>query len=599
MKDVAWHSGHSTPPTVVEPFRFAFINLMRQMTDNVSRRNFLAGALATGIGLPLLNACAPSAPSAPAAPAGGGGQPASKTLLPTYIPVQNGPKPDYHDDNPLFSDGFENYPSNPQKATSGAPGSGSTINALMAAYFPQPTIHEQNPTWQAVEKALNATINMNIVVGGADYTTKFATVMASEDLPDIMHIFFGYPLAPNLPDFFKAKCADLTPYLAGDAAKDYPYLAAIPTAAWKNSISAVNGALYLVPIHRPMFSIAPVGGNFFKNVDMWDTELGQGYLPKNADDFKRALQQLTKPQQNQWGIGSFGTNAQLFGLGVFAEMFNAPNRWKVDASGKLLRDRETEEYKAAIGYMRDLFAAGVWWPDSLQAVGNVRPDFAGKKFAVSPEGQGNSYVDFWQRGLQVQPPTRFGLINPFAAQDGQKPVHFLGTGFVSMNVLKKNSPEKIKEILRIMNWLAAPFGSQEDLLLTYGLKDQDYALDDKGNPKPSTDGISRAGYVPWRYIAQHPWVYYQADLQGFAKAAYDAEHATLPFGVDDPTNGYYSPTQYAKGNQADMAWQDGTRDIIVGRRPMSDYDQLVTAWKTTAGDQIRKEYTDAIAAAKA
>ena len=44
--------------------------------------------------------------------------------------------------------------------------------------------------------------------------------MASNDLPDIMHIFFGYSVAPNLPGFFKSKCADLTPYLSGDAAKD-------------------------------------------------------------------------------------------------------------------------------------------------------------------------------------------------------------------------------------------------------------------------------------------------------------------------------------------------------------------------------------------
>ncbi|HEX8968550.1 MAG TPA: extracellular solute-binding protein, partial [Chloroflexota bacterium] len=390
--------------------------------------------------------------------------------------------------------------------------------------------------------------------------------------------------------------ADLTPYLAGDAAKDYPYLAAIPTPAWKNSISAVNGALYLIPIHRQMTSIPPYGGNFFKNVDLWDATLGQDYQPKSADDFKRALQQLTRPQQNQWGIGSFGTNATLFGIGCFSELFNVPNNWKLDASGKLLKDRETEEYKATVGYMRDLFAAGVYWPDSIQAQGNVRDDFAGKRFVVSPEGQGNSWVDFWQRGLRVQ--TRFGMINPFPAQEGQKPTQYLGTGFVSMNALKKNSPERIKEILRIMNWLASPFGSQEDLLLTYGLKDQDYSLDDKGNPKPTPDGTSRAGYVPWRYIAQHPWVYYQADLAGFAKASHEAEQATLPYGVDDPTNGFYSPTAYAKGVQAETAWQDGVRDIIVGRRPLTDYDQLVTDWKNTAGDQIRKEYTDAMAAAK-
>jgi putative aldouronate transport system substrate-binding protein len=585
-------------------------------SSNVNRRNFLAGAVVAGVALPLLNACAPgSAPgssasssgantsSASGTPASGGqqlagAQGASKSLFPTYIPVTNGPKSDYHDDNPLFSDGFDNYPKNPQKANDAAPGAGSTINILTAAYFPPPTAREQNPTWQAVEKQLNATMNMNIITG-SDYRLKFPTIMAGDDLPDLMHIFFGYTLAPNLPDFFKAKCADLTPYLAGDAAKDYPYLAAIPTAAWKNSIAAVNGALYLIPIHRPMFSIPPYGGNFFKNVDMWDGELGQNYVPSSADDFKRALLQLTRPQQNQWGIGSFaGTGGQLFGIGCFLELFNAPNNWTLDSSGKLLKDRETDQYKAAVGYMRDLFAAGVYWPDTIQQTANVRPDFAGKRFAISPEGQGNSYVDFWQQGNKVTPPTRFGMLDLFPAEAGMKPGYFLGTGFVSMNVLKKNSPDKIKEILRIMNWLASPFGSQEDLLLTYGLEGQDYSLDDQGNPKPTTEGTARAGYVPWRYIAQHPWAYYQADLPGFAKASYDAEHASIPHGIDDPTNGYYSPLAYGKGVQADNTFYDGVRDIILSRRPMTDYDQLVTDWRTTAGEQIRKEYTDAMSASK-
>lgn len=571
------------------------------MSNFVNRRNFLAGSLATAVGLPLLNACAPSSSGGSSGSSGGqqlaGAQAAAKSLFPTYIPVKNGPKPDYHDDNPLFSDGFDNYPKSPQKANDSAPGAGSTFNILTAAYFPLPTARDQNPTWQAVEKQLNATMNMNIITGG-DYRLKFPTIMSSDDLPDVMHIFFGYSLAPNLPDFFKAKCADLTQYLSGDAAKDYPYLAAIPTAAWKNSISAVNGALYLIPIHRPMFSISPQGGNFFKNIDMWDGELGQGYTPTSADDFKRALQQLTKPQENVWGIGSFGAGpgGGLYGLGCYTQLFGAPNNWKLDTAGKLIKDRETDEYKAAVGFMRDLFAAGVYFPNSIQATANVRPDFAGKRFAVSPEGQGNSFVDFAQQGNKVTPPTRFAMINPFPATAGQKPITYLGTGFVSMNVLKKNSPDKIKELLRIMNWLASPFGSQEDLLLTYGLEGQDYSLDDKGNPIATKDGTGRAGYVPWRYIAQHPWTYYQADLPGFAKASYEMEHASIPFGIDDPTNGYYSPTAYGKGVQADNTFWDGLRDIILSRRPLSDYDQLVTDWKNTAGDTVRKEYTDAMAA---
>jgi putative aldouronate transport system substrate-binding protein len=149
-----------------------------------------------------------------------------------------------------------------------------------------------------------------------------------------------------------------------------------------------------------------------------------------------------------------------------------------------------------------------------------------------------------------------------------------------------------------MNWLAAPFGSQEDLLLTYGLKDQDYTLDDKGNPKPTNEGLNRAGYVPWRYIAQHPWVYYQAGLTGFAQASHEAEQMTIPIGVDDPTNGFFSPTAFSKGAVADMAWQDGVREILLGHAPMSGYDQLTKDWASAAGDQMRKEYLDAMAAAK-
>ena len=68
-------------------------------------------------------------------------------------------------------------------------------------------------------------------------------------------------------------------------------------------------------------------------------------------------------------------------------------------------------------------------------------------------------------------------------------------------------------------------------------------------------------------------------------------------GVDDPTNGLYAPTLYSKGANADMTFTDGLREIILGRTPMSAYDGLVKDWVSTAGEQIRKEYRDALAAA--
>ena len=42
---------------------------------------------------------------------------------------------------------------------------------------------------------------------------------------------------------------------------------------------------------------------------------------------------------------------------------------------------------------------------------------------------------------------------------------------------------------------------------------------------------------------------------------------------------------------------DGLTGLVVGRRPMSDYDQIVKDWLTNGGEQMRKEFMDALASA--
>jgi putative aldouronate transport system substrate-binding protein len=568
----------------------------------MDRRTFLKAS--TGGALLLGVACAPSNPAGQARPTAGAGSSAGTAAskqapLPTYMATNTGLKPEYHVDDPRFDDGFDNYPVNPVKAVTEKPGTGGTINILNRAYFPPPTPYPQNPTWQEVNRQINANMAIN-VIAGPDYQTKFVTTLAGDDLPDIMHIYNGYALAPNLQAFFKAKCADLTPYLAGDAARDYPYLAAIPTYAWKNSVSAFDGALYLIPIQRHLPTFPSFGGYFFANSDIWNREVGDGYTPKDADDFKRILVALTRPQENRWGIGNQGTSNSAseggpFAVSTFAAMFGAPHNWKVDASGKFIRNRETEEYKAAVGYLRDLMAAGVYPPD-VATLQQSRPQHAQGRFAVAVDGYGNAWSDLWRQGLQFN--NHFQMLKPFAANAGGKPQAFLSHGFISMNALKKAPPDRIKELLRVMNFLAAPFGSQEDLLLTYGIKDQDYTLDDKNNPQPTPDGISRAQYVPWKYIAWHPYVNYQADLIGFARASYEAQQMLMPIGVSDPSDGLYSATAWGKGQTADVHFQDGIIDIILARRQMSEYDDLVKAWQTEAGETVRQELAASYAASK-
>jgi len=573
---------------------------MTRHAFEVSRRRFLRITAGSVVTISLASACVPSVPtasptrSAAVATTSAG----ANALYPTYRPLANAMgKPDYPADGPGYDDGYNSYPANPVKALPGEPpGTGGSFKAMSIALFPPPTPMEQNPAWQAVNKALNTTMQIEVVTQ-ADYPVKLGTAMAGSDLPDIVYIYArtgsssALAAASGMPQFLQSQAADLTPYLAGDAAKDYPNLAAIPTLAWKNAGGAYQGRLHMVPLHRYL-----PGSMFVKNVNAWDRELGKDYVPKNAADFKRALLALTKPQQGFYGI--VAAQDSVMQMAIFGAMFGAPNGWRLESGGKLVKDIETPEYKEAAGYARDLWASGVFHPDSLNYAGNViaRTNFIAGKFAIHRDPI-NGWQDAWRQALRQTPPFEVRPLPLFPAQDGGKPQHFVTGGHLWATTLKKTTPERTKELLRIMNWLAAPFGSEEDHLLTFGVRDIDYTIDAKGNPTLTEKGNTDANYVPWKYIAQHPFVFYSPDLPDYAKVMYDTEHMLMPYAVSDPTFGQVSTTDFSRGFTLTQRTNEGIVDIVVGRRPMSDFDQLVKDWQANGGEQIRKEYAESIVAA--
>jgi putative aldouronate transport system substrate-binding protein len=102
--------------------------------------------------------------------------------------------------------------------------------------------------------------------------------------------------------------------------------------------------------------------------------------------------------------------------------------------------------------------------------------------------------------------------------------------------------------------------------------------------------------VPWKYIVQRPQVAYWPGVPEYAKAATDFEKAAIPVGIADPALGYTSATFDAKGVQLTQAVTDGITDVLAGRRPLGDFDQLVKDWQNNGGSQMRTELQQAIAA---
>jgi putative aldouronate transport system substrate-binding protein len=65
-------------------------------------------------------------------------------------------------------------------------------------------------------------------------------------------------------------------------------------------------------------------------------------------------------------------------------------------------------------------------------------------------------------------------------------------------------------------------------------------------------------------------------------------------GTFDATLGYYSATAFSKTRTLDLAFTDGITDIVVGRRPFSDFDVLVKEWQANGGEQMRTEFLESM-----
>src|ERR1051326_3886211 len=97
--------------------------------------------------------------------------------LPSYIPITPATPPDFDAHDPRVTVGYNRYPKNPPKSwTKEPPGTGGKVTAFVATYYPPPTPFVQNPTWHAVNQALNAAFQMDLVAG-PDYPAKLATII--------------------------------------------------------------------------------------------------------------------------------------------------------------------------------------------------------------------------------------------------------------------------------------------------------------------------------------------------------------------------------------------------------------------------------------
>ncbi|ROQ59685.1 putative aldouronate transport system substrate-binding protein [Streptomyces sp. 840.1] len=545
----------------------------------VNRRALFRMGAGIALGLaaaPLLAACGDGGTTAKA-------EAKSASLLPDTAIRNIGLKPDLAGTAAGVPQGFFSYPAKPLRATKGAPLKGAkAIRATMETFSPPPPSRGRNAAWQAIEELLGGQVDITAVPAD-DYGTKFSTMIASDSLPDL----FMYPEVggvDNKAAFLRAKCADLTPYLAGDKVKDYPNLAAIPKGAWQSAI--FGGKLYGVPIAR-----TGTGGAGFYRHDLFE-EVGVSSLDQitGLDRFVEVCKELTRPKKDQYAIIAGVTN-------VLAMSAGAPYAWRMDAAtGKFTTDLETPEFRHAVETARSLYQAGCFYPGTLQMSGAQKAQYTD----MFKNGKGAYVYD----GMPTYLAPGVGYIAAMKAIDkkydprpfvpfGSSPVAWMDNVKLENTYVKNASGERVRQILALADFAASPFGSQEYTLINYGVEGKDFTRDAKGNPALTKQGTQDVT-VPWKFISSAVPAIFSADSQDGVRHVHEAFTKMIPIMEQDPTLQYSSPTWDSKGSGSLYSLkQDALKDIISGRKSMSAYDRLVKDYLAKGAEQARGEFEEA------
>jgi putative aldouronate transport system substrate-binding protein len=283
--------------------------------------------------------------------------------------------------------------------------------------------------------------------------------------------------------------------------------------------------------------------------------------------------------------------------GLYPAMFGAPLNWSVDANGKFTKNFETEQYKQALAFAREMYTANYVSPKALELNNTSgKQELYNRTTATRWDGF-RTYSLVWNQGQNLVPKPVIRTIRPFSYDGVSKPQYYLSPGNRGFTVVKKAPEARVKEILRVFDYIAAPFGSEEWYFQRYGLQDVHHTLDN-GKPVPTARGESEIT-VPLGWMTQPaPTLSGVTNGPDYTRLLHSDEVAHLPFGIADPTGALYSAVAGAKTPSLNQRMSDGMTAIISGRQPLSDWEQMVKDWRSGGGDEVRGDYEKALAAAK-
>lgn len=508
---------------------------------------------------------------------GGSDAPSGTASGPVPLPAHQpfaGTEPDLKGTAAGVPDAYFGYPADPPATVTEAPGSGGRVAALLSSYAVSPKSAPANRYLAELNTRIGAELELQ-VVPASDYQAKLATTVSGNDLPDLLEMLPGQP---QLPQLLRSVAADLTDHLSGEAVEDYPNLAGFTADMWRTTI--FDGRIYGVPVPRPIQSTVP-----FIRTDLF-RQRGLDPDPRSWAEFRDLCAALTEPKESRYALS-------LPPLTYLNGALGGVNEWG-EVDGELVRWQETEQYRQALAWTAELAEAGYLHPDAFAANATVlgKQRLVGGQVGIHPDG-----YSAWGSLARFLPDGEQEVIGGLTVRGfaGATPTYPIGAGSTNFTVLPQAEDGRVVELLKIMNYLAAPFGSAEFLFRKFGNAGAQHTVEGD-NPvltQLGTDEVTPVTEALDYHLVDGVKVAYEGALTKITKAKYDFAVQAEPHYVRSAVLGLYSETQAKTGSRFGRVLTDLQDGVITGRKTIADLTDALADWNAGDGRKIKDEYAAA------
>lgn len=481
------------------------------------------------------------------------------------------------------------YPE-PFKTVDEVPGDGSTVKMLTLSYRPPVPGRDENQYWQELETRLGVTWEADMVPIDT-YNERIATTLAGGDLPDLFFLLPGASRPIIYDGLRQGAFLDLTEIVESGKLKEYPNLALLEDYLFE--ATRFEGKIWGIP--KPVLRNNDVAffrqdwstAAFSNSTDVYDflVNVSTGDPDGNGNN------------RDTWGFAPYGGNWNNF---LVNQMFKVPYGWKLNDDGTLTAAHETDEYQAALEMCAKLFTDGAYHPDSATIDVAMATEMV-KAGQVGMATNGFAAV-FGNTGFRttvkdsVETAEYAPLIMPGA--DGGTGVTYQTTGIFGYTALPgaiAGDEERIDTLLRVLDYLYAPFGSEESTFLRYGLDGVHSEPTDDGGFKLTDLGTAEQGALVYPFLSENYFYYPGAPEETIAAQKHNEEMAKVA--ISNPAATLFSPAQGEYGATLSQLITDMYTEVVTGRSGIEKLEEARQQWRERGGDEIRSEYEEILGGA--